>query len=1190
MYLKRLDLHGFKSFADRVSMEYVPGINAVVGPNGSGKSNLADALRWVLGEQSPRMLRGTRMEDVIFGGTERRKPVGLAEVEITLDNSDGSLGLDFAEVTVTRRVDRAGEGEYLLNGVPCRLRDIQDLFTDTGVGREAYSVVGQGRIDEILSHRPEDRRGLFEEAAGIVRYKLRKREALRRLEETQANVVRLRDLLGELEDQRRILGEQAGRAQTFQSYRGEWQGLELRLLVQEIERLSAELRTRREEYDRLREAEAGAVARVATLEAAQEGDRGKLADLEEDLAARQARLVELTAAQSRTQGEVGVAEEKLAAAGRERARLEVEAGALRERRARLVREEEEAAARRREREAEAGGVSGDLARDEAEAQALLAELTRRNQALQREQGRVVELARRVSDRKNWLGSGTRGSGEAQANLERLGRERQEVVTRREEEAARLAAARQALEELEGRRDAAAEEIGRLEVERERYRTRLADLARREKELRERRTGLASRLKLLEEMHREFEGYQRGVKSLLTAAGQGPRGLLGVVADLLSLDPRHELAIETVLGGALQNVVTEKAADAQAAIEWLKRHEAGRVTFLPLDTVRSNLPRQGEWAGLDTPGVIGPALDLVRFEERFRPAMAFLLGRVVVCRDLRSALALGRKNEFRPRIVTLEGELVTPGGALTGGSNGSRGVGLLSRQRERGELASGCREADLALEAHARESEELHSGLQRLEEALARAQRELHQTELAYVQREKDQARNVEEYARLDERVTDLGLEEARLSAQLAGSSRLAEQWGRELEELEGEYARMEERQAAEAEAIRQLGEEREAVLGRATGGKVRLATVEQEVAAIASGQAQRREALAELDDLQRLKTAEKERLFASEEALGAQLGTLRGRVAEASEAIARLEREMSAQAADRQELVTEVSRRDRELRSLRRTLGELQEQLRAAEVEQARRTMEVEAASARLVEQHHLDLAQARERLPGLPEHPAPRERIAELQRLMEALGEVNLAAIEENRRVTERYEFLRQQHRDLDEARESLQRAIAELDQRIRARFGAAFTSIRSEFLRLFTRFFGGGRADLLLVDEADLLATGIEIIAQPPGKNLQHLSLLSGGERALTAIALLFAVLRVKPAPFYVLDEIEAALDEENAERFASVLREFGQTTQFIVVTHQKRTMAVADILYGVTMEEEGVSRLISVRLEEQASGRAS
>ncbi|BDG60607.1 chromosome segregation protein SMC [Caldinitratiruptor microaerophilus] len=1187
MYLKRLELIGFKSFAEKTVLEFGPGITAVVGPNGSGKSNIADALRWVLGEPSIRELRGSRVEDVIFAGAEKRRPLGFAEVSLTLDNSDGGLPVAFTEVVVTRRVDRGGEVEYLLNGSPCRLKDVHDLFLDTGLGRDSYSVIGQGRIDQVLSARPEDRRGVFEEAAGIARYRVRRREAARRLAETEQNLLRLGDLIQEVSARLADLAVQAETARRHQGLTAEVDRLERGLLALALVRTERAL-----EGQRAREASAAgrmgeAERELEKAEAALGTARALAAALQEEGAALQATLADLAARLEQARGRARLAEQEARRAAEEAVRLESEiatsatrlreveeeAGATAARAAQVAAERAEAEARLAGAEARLGDLrqAQEEARDQAES----------------ERARAFAAAEAAAERRNRAQAEERAGAEADRRLAQLG-ERQRALEKEERaarERTREVAAR--LEHLAGRRaelsrclEAAGAASRQAEAEAKAHAAKL-------ERLRARQGAVASRLALLEELRAGFEGFGRGTRTVLRGREEGKpwaRGVVGAVAELVRADAAYERALEVALGGAVNDVVVESERVARACIEELKRSGGGRATFLPLDLVRPSGLSAAERAQLAAvPGFVGVAADLCRFDERVAPAIRHLLGRVAVARDLEAAIAMGRRTDLRLRIVTLDGELVSPGGAITGGAETGRGGGLLARERERAELAAerqaleqAIRQASAALEeARRRAGEAAREGAE-AGEALRRVE-----VEAAALQAEA--ARWAAEADRLGRERDALAREAAALQAERSGGEEVRERLLREAEALEAEQAAAAAALEAALARAEALGREAEAAGRDVTALRVRLAELAQEERALAAQEdrvaRERGRLRQELEDRQERLAAARRR----EEQARADLAIAReeeqARAAEREEAAGR------KAALDRRllEVQGQIAGLERQARQLRRTTQELQSLVAGARAEAARLEGELEGLRARAREQFGADPARLTAEALAPEEAQEARQRLAELREAILALGPVNLAAVEEHRQATERHAFLTAQARDLEEARESLYRAIDELDRRIESQFRSAFERIRREFRDVYRGLFEGGQADLVLLDESNLLETGVEIVVQPPGKKETPLAALSGGERALTAAALLFALLRVRPSPFVVLDEVDAALDEANVARFGRYLSELSKTTQVICITHQRGTMAVADALYGVTMEGNGVSRVVSVRLQD-------
>lgn len=1185
MYLKRLEILGFKSFAEKTELEFTPGITAVVGPNGSGKSNVSDAIRWVLGEQSARALRGGSMADVIFAGSDGKRAMGFAEVSLVLDNSDGALPIDFTEVMVTRRVDRSGEGEYFINQVPCRLKDVHELFLDTGIGKENYSIIGQGRIDEILSSKPEDRRALFEEAAGISRYKTRKREAQRRLEETEQNLLRITDIIGELTNNMDALAEQAEKASLFTELDGELTRLDVGLLARQLATVVARLEEQRAAGAALAQKVADIEQRMQTAEEAAEVARQLVAALDEELNVLSVRLTEAASRQERAEG-------RLALAGQQRERLEADI-------ARLARELEGLAAKLKQVDAELAGLHEQEAHVEKEGRLLAEELAaleaacrtaeQASEAAQAEvesrKDRIIAILQLEAEKRNGVQAAERAAEEAARRLARLTEERRRAESDAAETGERTAALAAAAAELRQQREAQLAELADLNAEREAADAELRALQARHAELREQIQAASSRLSTIEELISGFEGYQRGPRTVLQGREKGApwaSDVLGAVAEVVRTEPRYEKAIEVALGGAVQHLITATDAGAKRAIEHLKRSGGGRATFLPLNTIRSHGYRpeeEREFRG--APGILGVALDLVRFEERFRPAIASLLGRTLIAESLDAALALGRKTGQRFRVVTLDGDVLAAGGAITGGAAGGRSSGLLARERERDELTARIAalraELQQVRQAHDEAGARRSALLGRIEEAGAR----LRSLESRLTEAESDERRLADEARRWAQLLETHAQEAAAVEAEIAAAREGAARLRGELAELAAEREALEE----EVRRLTAEGQERDEALGERrralTEVQVRLAGLHEQLRSL---QAQRRRAEGDRQALEH-ERAEREQersaLSARLEETFAELEAARAEAEEAAAARAALAAERDQAQARKLAAQEQVNARERELRSLRRALSDAQHRCQQGEVEEARLEQEQEGLVARLAEQYELTAAEALPR--ALPEEETEfaRARIAALREQIRELGPVNLQAIEDYRTARERLDFLQAQEADLQEAKASLYRAISELDKRIEAHFYESFQEIRQAFQQVFTELFQGGKADLRLVDENDLLETGIEIIAQPPGKKAQPLSLLSGGERAMTAIALLFALLKVRPSPFVVLDEVEAALDEANVERFGRYLRNAAQKTQFICITHQRGTMEVADALYGVTMEGTGVSRIVSVRL---------
>ncbi len=1191
MKLKKLELSGFKSFPEPTELAFHEGTTSIVGPNGCGKSNLIDAIRWVMGETSAKGLRGDSMEDVIFSGSDGRKPVNLAEVTLTLTQAEGYLPEKFGsfdEVSVTRRLHRSGESEYLINRVPCRLKDITELFMDTGVGRRAYSVVEQGRIDSILAAKPKDRRFLIEEAAGITKYRSRKEEALRKMEHTTQNLQRIADVIGEVRREMNALKRQATRAEAFKGLRGEKKRLERDLLVAswlDLQGRVAEARALLEA--RRRELEAAEVA-AAGKEAGLEEGRLRFLEEERGLEARQRQVYHL-------RGEIGQRESRHEFLGREVRELEArsrsaeeEGRELRERVGTLgaelsslegeLREVEE---RIGERERGAGDLDdaqaaaakalreheGALESRNRELLGLLGELTRVNHSLDHAQRQGEDVRRRLEGME-------RQGGEVEERLREIGGE----VELREAE----------VREAEAATGSAGEDRLRLEVQLREARAAREEGARRVEGVRKALQDDRSRLKALEQIKESLEWYGAGVKAILRDAKQsGRNGIHGVVADTIAASSEYEAALEAALGERLQYVIVEDSGRGLDAVRQLKERRAGRSSFAPVNLREAHapkMPRVSEsWAR-------GPLLDLVKVAPDYDRLARCLLGDVFVVETLEHALRLWESNGIRATLVTLEGETISPEGVISGGAAGSAGAGLLRKNREIRELRE--RVARGTAELQGLESA-LGEATRREEEILGlldAAREEVHRRELRAAHLARDLAQLRERRDRLEERREAMEFERGDLAA--AGDRFLEERARCEIErrELLKQQEAAEAARAESEEALRRARGVWEDIQARVTAHRVAEASDRE-----------RREGLAErvralrtsIENVQR--RAEK---LAEEAAQGHRTRSARAeelhRVAAEAEALrtALVEEERGAsEFAQRLEALRgTLTQEEREAAELRRAVEGARK--REAEAELALRDAEMRGGNLADRYRERLGGELGAEAASGLPEgfDPAAAEgRVAALASQIEGFGEINLLAIEEYEERRTRFEFLEGQRQDLEQSLESLRQAIQRINRVSRERFAETFEKVSDTFRDLYPQLFQGGEARLLLTDPEDLLETGVDIVARPAGKRPQHISLLSGGEKALTAVALIFSIFLVKPSPFCILDEVDAPLDEANIGRFCELIRSMAGTSQFLLITHNKSTMEAADHLYGVTMSEPGVSRAVSVRLTEEKAEAA-
>ena len=1182
MYLKALMLQGFKSFPEKTVLTFDQSITAIVGPNGSGKSNLSDAVRWVMGEQSTRALRGGRMEDVIFGGTARRRQTGYAQVSLVLDNSDHRLPREENEIMVTRRYYRSGESEYYINRDAVRLKDVSELFMDTGLGREGYAIIGQGRIDEILSQRSTDRREVFEEAAGISRFRHRKEEAQRKLERTDENLLRVNDKVDELELQLEPLRAQRDKAKKYLILRDELRGLEIAVWLDSLEHIRAGVI----------QLETDLQSTTAQRDGAKTAQEAAYADAED--CARQMQEHDVAADGLRQQ---------------EQQRQE-QAGALESAVAVLnssIAHNDESARR----------IRADLQQQEGREGSLAAQIDQRKDRLAEIEGQLSAGAEAIQAQRERVEENTKSAGQLEQELERL-RDSQALA---QADAADARALRSALaaaaQEVLDRDGAVRRELAELEEQSAAAQTQLAQAQREQDEakqsldqgrnaaqgyalLEEKRrkkvesckdahmkaqmeeNALAARIRLLSDMERQREGFSRAVKLVMDQADRGTlKGVHGPVAGLVKAPDRVALAIETALGGAMQNIVVDREEDGKAVIQFLKRREGGRATILPIATIRPHTLREGE-ALSRQPGFVGVADRLVSFDRRYQNIFSNLLGRVAVMEDLDHAIAAARKFGYQFRIVTLDGQMLNPGGSMTGGS-AVKDAGILSRANELEQLEG--KRAELA--EHTAQWARQLSDAQREATAAAyqrqTAQEQLREFENAILLTQGRIQRAQGEKADLERRQAALRGELEQLQARSAKIDADAQAAQARLTQLEGEA---QDSQSAQVQQDRRRSdlktqaEELTAELSRLTAAQ---AALEAEREATQTG-------LRELEALRESLAGDR----AQSQSLVAEYVTknqgFSKEIEEKQNALAAL-REESRQCAQqleglnaaRLELEARRVRATRESQTRSDELLRLEAEVSRLSQKKSAAAMEEKQLLDKLWETYGLSHEAARRQRQELDSVPAANRRIGELKRNISALGQVNIGAVEEFDRVNQRYTYLTGQRDDVERARRELERIISGLTGEMKTIFQREFDRINEAFGQTFVELFGGGKARLELEDPNDVLNCGIDIKVQPPGKALKTITLLSGGEKAFVAIALYFAILKVRPTPFVVMDEIEAALDDNNVARFAQYMRTVADKTQFIVITHRRGTMEEADALYGVTMQEQGVSRMLSLNLNE-------
>ena len=1181
MYLKSIEVQGFKSFANKIKFDFHNGITGIVGPNGSGKSNVADAVRWVLGEQRVKQLRGGSMQDVIFSGTENRKPLSYASVAITLDNSDHKLPVEYGEVTVTRKLYRSGESEYLINGTVCRLKDINEMFYDTGIGKEGYSIIGQGQIEKILSGKPEERRELFDEAAGIVKFKRRKQVSLKKLEEERMNLTRVDDILKELEKQLGPLEKQSETAREYLKKKEELKTYDINMFLLEEERLKERIREAQEKYETASAEMEEAGGRYEKMKAEYEAIEEEIDGIDLAIETAKNQLNETTLLKQQLEGQINVLKEQINTArmndehyDNRVSTVRVEIQTRQEQKSSLKQEQENLREKLRQASQEDGNARAQL----IEVQTRIAEHTAQIESGKQE---IMELLENRASTKAKIQHYDTTKAQIASRKEVLERDIKEISMEAKKQSESLKQYEDQLESIRGEIRSYNARIAENEEQIEKLQKELSE---KQEKLRIGQTAYhreSSRLESLKNITERYDRYGNSIRKVMSNKDK-EKGLIGVVADIIKVDKEYEIAIETALGGSIQNIVTDNEDTAKRMIAFLKSNKFGRATFLPLTSMRGSGGIRSEEA-LKERGVIGLANTLVHVEKRFEGLADQLLGRTIVVDTIDNGIMIARKYRQSLRLVTLEGELINPGGSMTGGAfkNSSN---LLSRRREIEEFEKtvAMLKADMdAMEQAVTEVkntraacyntiDEIQQELRRASVIENTAKMNVEQTNVRRKEAKERYSTYVAEQEKLEGELREIDDNEESIRMELETSESLEQDINVRIEELQ---RLLDEEKVTESA---QMKESEEVHLS--------LAALEQQAAFIMENVSRINEEIAkfesELQELDSNKDSASEEIREKEE----KILELKQTIEDSKELFGEIDKEIKEQTEKRDAL-------NQKHKDFLRMREELSRHISSLDKECFRLNSQkegYEAASEKQMnymwEEYELTYNRAMElRDENLTDLSHMKRQIQDLRNEIRKLGTVNVNAIEDYKNVSERFEFLKGQHDDLVEAEATLVQIIEELDAAMRKQFTEQFARIAEEFNSVFKQLFGGGKGTLELMEEEDILEAGIRIIAQPPGKKLQNMMQLSGGEKALTAISLLFAIQNLKPSPFCLLDEIEAALDDNNVTRFAQYLHKLTKNTQFIVITHRRGTMASADRLYGITMQEKGVSTLVSVDLLE-------
>lgn len=1181
MYLKSIEVQGFKSFANKITFEFHNGITGIVGPNGSGKSNVGDAVRWVLGEQSAKQLRGGNMQDVIFSGTETRKPLGFAYVAITLDNSDHKLPIDYQEVTIARRLYRSGESEYLLNGTSCRLKDVNELFYDTGIGKEGYSIIGQGQIDKILSGKPEERRELFDEAAGIVKFKRRKNTAIKKLEEEQQNLTRVNDILSELTRQLAPLEKQAETAKVYLKKKEALKQLDIQMFLVEMARIREQLKAVEEKYEIAQSDLEETCKSFDVTKTEYENLEKELEILETEIQKSREQSTQKTLEKQNLENQIHLLQEQIHSAKQNETQYQERAVALDADIDKRKKEEQGYLEEQSQLEEKAAEFSRVQSQAQEAFKEIAIEIHNLEEAIESGKNEIIEI---LNQRASIKGKLQRyDTMMEQISIRKVALNQRNLTLR--SEVAQLDASEEQYktqkQEIEETIEKLIRQGNRCEDQIKKYQ---AEISRATQQLENEKTAYhreASRLESLKNITERYDGYGNSIRRVMEQK-KNVSGIKGVVADLLKVEKNYETAIETALGGSIQNIVTDNENTAKGMIEFLKKNKYGRATFLPLTSMK-NKKTFNNPAALKEPGVIGVASDLVQVEAEYEGLANYLLGRTLVVDHIDHGIAIAKKYQYTIRMVTIEGESLNPGGSLTGGAfkNNSN---LLGRRREIDELHENVEKLKLNIEKLQAALEEYRNKRNHFRDEAGRIQESLQEQ---YIQENTVQMNlnsMSDKRAEIKQGYENLKRENAELEKQTKEIEENSQSIQLEMEASASQESALEK-------SINEKQEELESRKKQETDISKELEKSQLEGAGITSRKGFIQENLRRIKEELESLTNQKEALFAGmeegkEEALKKETEIVK--IRQEIELAAKEEeedREKLQEALLKKEKMTQehkafFSKRD-EL-SARMNLLDKESYRLLGQKEKLEENQETQVNY--MWEEYEITYSQALIDMPDeLQERAEIKDAISNMRSEIRQLGNVNVNAIEEYKELSERHTFMKTQHDDLVQAEETLQGIINELDTGMRRQFEEKFGQIRIEFDKAFKELFGGGKGTLELDEEEDILEAGIRIISQPPGKKLQNMMQLSGGEKALTAIALLFAIQNLKPSPFCLLDEIEAALDDSNVTRYAKYLHKLTKNTQFIIITHRRGTMAAADRLYGITMQEKGVSTLVSVDLIE-------
>ena len=1180
MYLKRIEMQGFKSFADKTVLEFKPGITTVIGPNGSGKSNISDAIRWVLGEQSMKSLRGAKSEDIIFAGTQARKSLGFAEVSIVIDNNDNKLPIEYSEVTVTRKIYRSGETGYFINKVPCRLKYILELFMDTGIGKDGYSIIGQGKIDEILSNKSEDRRHIFEEAAGIVKYRTRKQESEKKLEQTKLNLLRINDILAEIEANIEPLKLQSDKAKQFLDLREELKSIEVGLFIYNINTYKEKLEQLVKDEDIITSQKEAEDGKMEALQASKEELRQVVDDITAQIENMQNIGFESSNKIEKINSEIGISNERIQNNTANKQRLEAEILEVKSRIEELKEEQRQKLEKKTNLTSNKEKFEKELAEKEAE----LAELSKKLSAKELEIEGKKQIVQDNIDKKYELAAEINTQDVNYENLEKrkkqLKNEIDSVISELDSTRYGKNEISKGFYDIESKRNIAVEKLEKSVQAKEQNMQKLKQYEDEISKLTYTQRMKQARHQFLIETEKEKEGYNKTVKSLLVACDKDSslnKGIHGVLANLISVEKEYETAIEMCLGQALQNVVTSTEQDAKKMIEYLRSNSLGRASFLPIASVQGK--KLDKLTKMD--GVIGIASDLVKCKKEYEQIILSLLGRTVVVEDMDTAIALAKKDKYSFRIVTLKGDIISSSGSISGGSVQTKTVNILGRSREIEDLEKELKKLEKQIADKTAEKEEYASSIGDSIEETAKLEKELQEIEIIYATEKQKMVAVEENITRLENRLAKLKEEVTQTEKQKEENRLLKEQKETEIQTLTQQIEEL--NKVIEEFALNNKDNQKyiDDLNFDITNLKISVtsfdeseSSIEEMVERISQDIKNNEQSIENKNQNILAINEENTKLEQTITEYNAQIEQIKQEVTNSGTKVEELKQERIAK---NEKLVNT----ENEIQSQFSTLESLKEQIIKLDVKKTKLEQDLQQVVESLWNEYELT-PNSTEEYQKPNNVSTAQKQVNSLRNKIKDLGSINIDSIEEYKKTKERYDFMSEQRLDLENTASKLRKIIGDMTTTMQNQFKEKFELINKNFNEVFTELFNGGKAELILENEENILECGIDIRVQPPGKKLQNMMLLSGGEKAFTAIALLFAILKINPAPFCILDEIEAALDDVNVYRFAEYLKKFCKQTQFLVITHRKGTMEAGDSVYGVTMEENGISKLLSIKLK--------